>query len=214
MPCHEVEEWISSDEIAISAEEDVFKIILRWIDHKKSERIVKFRKLFRHIRLTCVSRDFLMSDVVTNNLVKENEDCLDSVTGSLAWIDHSTDCDVPRPHRPRKALETCVIAVCSMEEPFRTLSYVPYSFPERAETVSEPELVFSCRCKLCVICQNTDRAQCYDPVLKNWSPAPWTKQRDTKLELISGDPVITYSSVLVVENEICFIVTTFKPFSS
>jgi len=56
LPSHEVEKWISSNKVVISAEEDVFKIILRWINHNESERNVKFSDLFRHVRLTFVSR--------------------------------------------------------------------------------------------------------------------------------------------------------------
>ena len=78
-----MEKWISSDEIVIDAEENVFEIILRWIDHDKSERSGIFSELFTHVRLTCISRDYLLSHVVTNDLVKENTDCLDSVTGAL-----------------------------------------------------------------------------------------------------------------------------------
>ena len=55
----------------IDAEENVFEIILRWIDHDKSERSGKFSEVFSHVRLTCVSRDYLLSHVVTNDLVKE-----------------------------------------------------------------------------------------------------------------------------------------------
>jgi len=95
LPSCEVEKWISSDEIVTSVEEDVFEIIHSWADHNKSERSVKFSELFRHVRLTCLSRDFLMSDVVTNDLVKENEDCLDRVTGALRWIEQATCCDDP-----------------------------------------------------------------------------------------------------------------------
>ncbi|XP_020629748.1 kelch-like protein 12 [Orbicella faveolata] len=40
---HEVEKWISSDEIVIDAEENVFELVLRWIDHDKNQRRVKFR---------------------------------------------------------------------------------------------------------------------------------------------------------------------------
>ena len=38
MSRREVEMWISSDEINVSAEEDVFNIILAWIDHDRSGR--------------------------------------------------------------------------------------------------------------------------------------------------------------------------------
>ena len=38
MSSREVEMWISSDEIDVSAEEDVFEIILAWTDHDRSGR--------------------------------------------------------------------------------------------------------------------------------------------------------------------------------
>lgn len=65
----EVEQWICSDELAVAAEDDVFKIILEWIEQNKSERKTKFEELFPHVRLAFVSRDYLLRDVVTNNLV-------------------------------------------------------------------------------------------------------------------------------------------------
>ena len=55
---NEVERWISSDEISVAVEADVFEIILRWIEHDKSERKASFEQLFRHVRLAFVSRDF------------------------------------------------------------------------------------------------------------------------------------------------------------
>lgn len=50
----EVKTWISSDEIDVRAEEDVFKIILAWIDCEKSERKRYFCALFREVRLVYV----------------------------------------------------------------------------------------------------------------------------------------------------------------
>ena len=75
------------------------------------QRRVKFCDLFRHVRLTCISRDILASNVVTYDLVKEDEECLKGVSVALQWFDRSTDCYIPRPHRPRKALERDVIIV-------------------------------------------------------------------------------------------------------
>ena len=111
LPSSEVKKWISSDEIVIDAEENVLEIILKWIDHDKRERGGNFSELFSHVRLTCVSRDYLLSHVVTNDLVKGTVDCLDSVTGALEWLDRPADCDVPRPHFPRQALMLNVIVI-------------------------------------------------------------------------------------------------------
>ena len=57
--------------------------------------------------------------------VKENEDCLESVTAALKWFDQSTDCDVPRPHYPRKALETGVVVFLGIEVDWESASDEP-----------------------------------------------------------------------------------------
>ena len=80
----QVERWICSDEIGDSTlEDDVFKVILQWIEQSKSERKGNFQELFYHVRLPFMSRDYLRRHVVTNDLVKENPSCLKRVKGAL-----------------------------------------------------------------------------------------------------------------------------------
>ena len=93
-----VEEWISSDEIAIGSEEEIIKIILKWAEHKKNERKGKLQELFRHVRFAFVSRDYL-TDVVTNHLVTENSSCLKLVRDAMKGVQPATDNDIPPPGR-------------------------------------------------------------------------------------------------------------------
>ncbi|XP_078352247.1 kelch-like protein 24 [Oculina patagonica] len=111
MSSEEVNKWISSDEIVVSAEEDVFKIILTWIDHNKSEREKYFNDLFRQVRLVYVSRDYLFNDIVTNDLVNDNVCCLTVVKEVMKAIDSNNSENISVPS-PRKSLETPVIVVC------------------------------------------------------------------------------------------------------
>lgn len=67
----EVGGWLSSDEITVKVEADVFEIMSKWIEHNRSERKANLEELFRHVRLDFLSRDYLI-DVVTNELVQEN----------------------------------------------------------------------------------------------------------------------------------------------
>ena len=60
----EVEKWLSRDDISVETEADVFKIVLEWIKHSKSERKALFEQLFSHVRLVLMSCDYLI-DVVT-----------------------------------------------------------------------------------------------------------------------------------------------------
>ena len=209
LPCSEVEKWISSDDIIINAEEDVFKIVLRWIDHNKSERSVKFSELFRNVRLTFVPRDFLINNVVTNDLVTRNKDCRDGVTSALAWIDGATDSHVPQPHSARKCFETSVIAVPAPgKEPFDISFYSPYNdafyrLPQRTVPERTPEHILSFRGKLFAVSQDIDKSHFYDPDLNRWYPAPWTTS-DSKLESLTDEQELT--AVLVVKSEFFFIV--------
>ena len=104
----EVKMWISSDEINVSAEEDVFKIILTWIDREKSERKKYFPELFPEVRVVYVSRDFLHNDVVTNDLVNDNQRCTDLVKDAVKLFE--TGFHYLNSAMPRKSLETYVIA--------------------------------------------------------------------------------------------------------
>ena len=204
-PSSEVEKWISSDEIVIDAEENVFEIITRWIDHDKSERSGKFSELFSHVRLTCISRDYLLSHVVTNDLVKVNADCLNSLTGALEWLDGPTDCDVPRPHPPRKALMVNGIVVVDSLRELQPCFYLPatdewFLLPATEfQRLDMEEIVYygiiSCLGKLFIITDDVARSQCYNPDSNRWSSAPW----ENKLPFSAGKP-------LVVKNRICFLV--------
>ena len=180
LPNNEVAKWISSDEIVIDAEENVLEIILKWTDHDKRERSGKFSELLTHVRLTCVSRDYLLSHVVTNDLVKDNANCLHSVTGALEWLDRPTDRDVPRPHSPRKALTLNVIVIAGCRGKLQPCIYLPATDEWYLLPAAESQRLFainhivSCRGKVFFITNDIARSQCYDPDLNRWSPAPWT----------------------------------------
>ena len=106
----EVERWISSDEIVIETEADVFQIAQKWVEHNKSERKAAFEELLRHVRLVFVSRDYLLN-VVTNELVRDNADCLRLVLNAIKLTTFSSDVNLPQ--SPRKGLETRAIVACA-----------------------------------------------------------------------------------------------------
>ena len=109
---------------AMSYMEDVFSIILAWINHDKNKRRSHFPVLFRQVRLVYVSRDFLCSDVVTNELVKNNEDCLELAKGAIDLIDSVMSLTLDTLHRkPRKCLNSSAIVAYKTEGKY--LFYFP-----------------------------------------------------------------------------------------
>ena len=213
LPSHEVEKWISSDDIVINAEKDVFKIILRWIDHDRKQRSEKLSELFRHVRLTSVSRKFLESDIMTNDLVKKNKYCLDALDKAFAWIEQADGGDVPRPYYPRKAHETCAItfSVARDNRPCAVYFYVPerdafYRLPETSDAERPRNYIFTCCGKLFCVSESSgyiSRPQCYVPESNCWSPVPWSISAFQQ-ELISSGQRLT--EVLVISSKIYFIV--------
>lgn len=113
MPSKDIKIFISSDEINVRAEEDVFNIILSWIDHDKGKRKKYFAELFHQVRLVYVSRDYLVSDIVTNDLIKDNEDCFYLVEDAMKLTESKDFDDLYV--TPRKSLETSIIAVYGYE---------------------------------------------------------------------------------------------------
>jgi len=124
----EVKILISSDEMNVSTEEDVFKIILTWIDHEKSERKKHFGELFREVRLVYVSRDFLYSNIVTNDFVNDNEGCMDLVRDALKFIIDGKGYHHLSILEPRKSLVIPVLVVRAhdyLKEEDKILCYSP-----------------------------------------------------------------------------------------
>ena len=219
LPSHEVEQWIASDDIHVSAEDDVFKIILKWIDHDKTERKKRFQNLFRHMRLSFVCRDFLADDVLMNDLVKQDDVCVECVTRTLKGMsprDHlasrnsSTQC-------PRKVFQTEVLVACQSNERNRVVFsvYLPdedkwYRLPDMPQLdqglrIYEPIMPFGD--KLIVFGKSL---WCYDPFFNYWTKLANWEEPEGKLTFAIGPDFESYGSgtkVTVVGRKIFAVVT-------
>ena len=181
----EVERWISSDEISVAVEADVFKIVLKWIEQNKSERKAWFEQLFRHVRLIFLSRDFLL-DVVTNDLVRENLNCLKLISDAVKLTSFTFEGDLPQ--SPRKGLETRAIVACGGKY---TFCYLPEKDEwkrladglsernHRTEMISYYDQLYAFRYDV-----NGER---YDPVVNGWSTLDLSTTRSTKVAVVSGE---------------------------
>lgn len=115
----EVERWLSSDEVIVKVEANVFEIMLKWIEHNKREQKANWEELFRHVRLDFLSLDYLI-DVVTNELVQENFVCLKMDLDALKKTTFSVEGE--QQQSSRKGVETSAIVTCGGRY---TLCYLP-----------------------------------------------------------------------------------------
>ncbi len=70
---------ISSCDLNISSEEDVYLSIIEWVKQDANERVDHLPKLLSHVRLPMLSVDFLMKEVDSEPLIKKNIECRDLV---------------------------------------------------------------------------------------------------------------------------------------
>ena len=120
----QVLEWVSRDDIIVNAEDDVFKGIVRWVSHSKSEREGDFPELLHQIRLTSVSRNFLQKELLEEELITKNyEFGVKFLADTMKVILNSIDGPIHQRH-PRKSQEIHMngIFVCGGR---KALGYFP-----------------------------------------------------------------------------------------
>ena len=171
----QVVEWICRDDVAVSTEDVIFKVIVRWIQHSKSERKGKFEELFRYVRLSFISRDYLLSDVLANDLVSGCSNCLklakDAVEGKCSF------------QSPRIFFDTHLVVYMGKE----TFCYEPdgdkwYKLADTHLTYTNtntnpycpgPYKMCSCQGKLFVFPNSANvchkKAEKFDPSLNGWT---------------------------------------------
>ena len=119
----QVMEWVSSDDITVGAEEDVFKGIVKWISYNKSEREGAFPELLHEIRLASVSFDFVLNKLMKEELfTKDAEFGLNFVVDAMKLMLGATDEQVNQ--QPRKSLNECVDGIF-VRGGRKALCYIP-----------------------------------------------------------------------------------------
>lgn len=189
----EIKMWIGSDEIEVSAEEDVYQIIVSWVDHERNDRRKYFAELFAEVRLAYVSNDFLRY-VMTNDLVKGNEECMNLVK----YVDQSDDFRKSHVHiKPRKSLETPVIVL--YVSGFKKGPLLCYYFPEEdlwaratfRDSVfpSNPGSLVSCRGMLYFVSKQSDRLTmlCYNTFSDSWTTMSHKENRSLQSVFVGNE---------------------------
>lgn len=76
---------ISNTQLNISSEEKVFTAVLNWIKHDLSERKKHIAELISNVRLPLLNREFLMENVETEPLVREDPHCKELLLEAMKY---------------------------------------------------------------------------------------------------------------------------------
>ena len=75
LPCSQLKDLISRDEVRVSREEQVYAAVLQWVYHDLENRRGEIASIMSHVRLPFVSSEFLSSEVEQEHLMQSEEQC-------------------------------------------------------------------------------------------------------------------------------------------
>ena len=115
---------IARDDLEVSREEDVYETLITWVKHDLASRGEHFYELFSKIRLSTMSKRYVIERVEKEELVSSSLDCINLVVEALnSFVLHSDDVQ----EQARKNLERhYVIAVCGGNLSKEATCYSPY----------------------------------------------------------------------------------------
>lgn len=78
-----LKEIISSDGLQVASEEHVYTAMMRWLKHDLERRQEHLPQLLRCIRLPYLTADYLINDVLKNELIAASEECKSLLNGVI-----------------------------------------------------------------------------------------------------------------------------------
>ena len=168
----EVEKWISSDEISVRGEEDVFQAIVKWMENKGSGEHEKFFELFRHVRLIYLSRNYVFNEIFPHPLVTNDNACTAFVLDSVKDVSSgSEECFFAQ--APRNCLRTTEDCLVVAGVGKRTLCYLPAEnkwYDMARKTKNNYYYVSASHDKLYTSPIPDQPMEQFDPVINSWAP--------------------------------------------
>ena len=170
----EFEEWISNDEIIVKEEEEVFQVIVKWIEKSRNREDVDFSQLLHHVRCIYVSRSYVFSVILNHPLVKASTACSEMIVDAMKEVANGTnECFFNQP--PRNCLRTYedVIVACGGDRTLYSLCYLPSEdkWYKLSDNRNAPHAywypISSVHNKL--FCFASALTMCYDPSYNLWA---------------------------------------------
>ena len=195
----QVEEWISSDEIIVEGEEEVFEVLMKWMKRSESRK-QSISELFRHIRFIYIARDFLLNVILPNPLINGDLACTNLALDAMKMVFSGKD-DCYFAQQPRNCLKTYEDAFVACGRGKGLLCYIPsvnkwYNFVNRLSQRSYfyCHSMTPCHGKLYFIGgeRGSYPAERYDPSTNTWTPLKSFNQR------ISLAAAVTFQGLLYV----------------
>ena len=160
----QVEEWISSDEIKVKSEEEVFQVIVRWMEEREIGEREEFFQLLRHVRFMHVPRSYVLSNILPHPLVKGSETCMAFALDSTKTTSLN---GLARP--PRNCLKRCEDGLFTIGRE-KSFCYLPSEnkWHEMCNLLSETKFPLSSSALCSKLYVSREEIERYDPFSNSW----------------------------------------------
>lgn len=81
----QVAELISSNELGVLSEEDVFEAVIQWVKHDPESRRDHLPQLIEHVRYELLTSNFVVKHVAEEDLLKNQQRCKDFIIEALKY---------------------------------------------------------------------------------------------------------------------------------
>uniref|UniRef100_A0A7N6AKN6 BTB domain-containing protein n=1 Tax=Anabas testudineus TaxID=64144 RepID=A0A7N6AKN6_ANATE len=88
LSAQELTDIIEGDDLNVRKESTVYESILHWIAHIPEERETHMAVLLSKVRLALTNEEYIKDDVMSNELVKYNNECLQIASDAMQTIHH------------------------------------------------------------------------------------------------------------------------------
>lgn len=78
-------ELISSNELGVLLEEDVFEAVIQWVNHDRENRMNQLPSLLKQVRYQLLPHTYIVKHVVENDLLKCSPQCKDFIIDVLKY---------------------------------------------------------------------------------------------------------------------------------
>ena len=85
LTCSQLLDLVSSNELGVHGEEDVYESVLVWVRHDAEGRSVHLPTLLAQVRLILLPVSFLIGHILEEPLVKENAECKDFIIEAMRY---------------------------------------------------------------------------------------------------------------------------------
>lgn len=85
LPANTVIELISSNDLGVLSEEDVFEAVIQWVKHDRENRNTHLPNLIQHVRYELLSSNYILKHVAEEELLNSNPSCKDFIINALKY---------------------------------------------------------------------------------------------------------------------------------